>query len=430
MNKIWLIISREFKTRVRKKTFIVLTLVAPIFMAAVFVLPAYLASLPGDDKIITVLDEPMLLDFEKGKNEIRFRYLPPREFDQASALAYSRDKGDYAFIHIPVSAGGDPDFLARNVRIFRDGDVSLNVENYVEDLLESYIQKEKLKASGVDPEVIARTKTKVDLRVINSDAGVETENASLVKMGVGYVAALLIYIFIFFYGAQVMRGVIEEKTNRIVEIMISSVKPFQLMLGKIIGVGAVALLQFVIWILFGGALYLLAANFFFAEALEAQALNQATEVPAVFEIMNTLSTINFPLILVSFSFYFIFGYLLYSALFAAIGSAVDKESDSGQFMFPVSLPLIAGIVVIIRALDNPDGGLAFWFSMIPLTSPLVMMARIPFGLPGWELLLSMAILVITFLLFTAGAAKIYRMGILLYGKKPSFLQLFKWIGLK
>jgi len=431
MKKIGLIIRREFSTRVRKKSFIILTLLGPILMAAVMFLPAYLATLPTDERVITILDESILLDFEKGKDEIRLRYLPPDKFNFEEAQAFSEAQGDYAFMHIPLSYGGDPDFVARNVRLFRAGDISVSVENYLENTLEKYLQKEKLKATGVDPEIIARTKTKVNLRVINTDEGLETENATIIKMGIGYVAAFAIYIFIFLYGAQVMRGVIEEKTSRVIEIMVSSVRPFEMMSGKIIGIGLVALLQFTVWISLGIVFYLITVQLFIDPQLAAANLPSSAgsiSIPdnGLLSLYSSLQSIDFISLIASFMFYFIFGYLLYAALFAAVGSAVDKESDSQQFMLPITIPLVLSLIVILRALDNPDGDIAFWFSMVPLSSPLVMMARLPFGVAPWELILSMTILLISFILLTWFAAKIYRIGILMYGKKPTFTELFRW----
>lgn len=428
MKAVGLIIKREFLTRVRKKTFLVLTILGPILSAAVFVLPAYLASLPGDEKVITVLDESLLMDFDKGKDELKLRYLPPDEFDLETARAFSKEQEDYAFLHVPKSSTADPDWLSRNIKIFRAGDVSIEVESYLEGRLEDQLQKEKLKANGVDPEILARTKTRVDLRTIDTDAGKETENASLIKSGIGYVAAFLIYIFIFFYGAQVMRGVIEEKTSRIVEIMISSVRPFQLMVGKVTGIALVALLQFTIWVLFGALLYLLATQWLMGDILEAaQTGEKMAQEGFAFDLFSALSTINFPLILVSFLFYFIGGYLLYAAFFAAVGSAVDKESDASQFSFPVSVPLLLALIIMIRVLTNPEGPVAFWASIVPLTSPIVMMARLPFGVPAWELILSMVLMLLAIWGALAGAAKIYRTGILMYGKKPTFKELFRWM---
>ena len=432
MKKTWLIIQREFRTRVRKKSFIIMTILGPILSAALFILPAYLATLPEDSRTIMILDEPILMDFDRGKDNVKFRYLPPDQFDLARAKDFFSKQDDYALLYIPTSANADPDIISRNIILFSKGDVSIGVENYIENTLEKYIQKEKLKAQGVDPAVLARTKSNIKLKTINLDKGEETASLAPVKMGIGYIAAFLIYLFVFVYGAQVMRGVIEEKTSRIVEVMISSVKPFQLMTGKIFGLAAVALTQFLIWVIFGVGLYFVAVYFILGSEIDAaqvasRGMMAAEEDTMIFDIINTIHAINFPYIIGCFIFYFLFGYLLYAAMFAAIGSAVDKESDTQQFMFPVSIPLIAAIIVLIRALDNPDGSIAFWFSIIPLTSPIVMMARVPFNIPIWELALSMTILIASFVLMTWLASRIYRTGILMYGKKPSLRELFKWI---
>lgn len=430
MQKTWLIIKREFSTRVRKRSFVIMTVLAPLLSSALFILPAYLATLPDESRTIVVLDEPALLDFDKGSENIAFRYLPPRQFNLAAARDFFMKEDDYALLYIPLSESADPDFMARNATLYCRGDVNVGVESYISNQLEKYLQKEKLKAQGVEPDILARTKTKVNIRTINIEEGTETESLAPLKMGIGYIAAFVIYIFVFVYGAQVMRGVIEEKTNRIVEVIISSVKPFQLMAGKIVGLAGVALLQFVIWLVFGLIFYLLAATFILGDQLDAtKVAGQATtgSNSLVFDIFHSLGAINFPYLIACFLFFFLFGYLLYAALFAAIGAAVDKESDTQQFMFPVSLPLIAGIIVLFRALDNPDGSIAFWFSIIPFTSPIVMMARVPFSVPWYELALSMGVLVATVLLMTWMAARIYRTGILMYGKKPNFRELMKWI---
>ncbi len=435
MDKIWLILKREFSTRVRKRSFIIMTILGPILSSALFILPAYLATLPEDDRVITILDQPGLMDFDKGKESIRFRYLPPKEFDLEKAKLFFKNSDDYALLYIPFSSNNDPDILTNGSILFSKGDVSLGVESYVQNQLDKYIQAEKLKAQGVDPDILARTKTKVNLRTINLEAGEETESLAPVKMGIGYIAGFMIYLFVFIYGSQVMRGVIEEKTSRIVEVMISSVKPFQLMAGKIFGLAGVALLQFVIWVVFGIGIYMLAITFVLGDKLDAASVAangavQNMDDDMIFKIVNTIEAINFPYIIGCFLFFFLFGYLLYAAMFAAVGSAVDKESDTQQFMLPISLPLIAGIIVLIRALDNPDGPIAFWFSMIPFTSPIVMMARVPFNVPVWQLALSMTILLVTFVVMTWLAARIYRTGILMYGKKPKLNELFKWMSYK
>lgn len=430
--KIWLILKREFLTRIRKRSFVVMTILGPVLSAAIFVLPAYLATLPEDHRTVMVLDETGLMDFDRGKENLAFRYLPPSEFDLERAKAYFRTQDDYALLYLPHSETGDPDFIARNTLLYGRGDVSLAVEGYIEGKLEKYIQREKLKALGVESDILARTQTRVNIRALSlREDGEAVKSVALTKIVIGYAAALLMYMFVFLYGAQVMRGVIEEKTSRIVEIMVATVKPFHLMTGKILGIALTAMLQFVLWLVFGGLFYFVAAGFILGDQLDASRIAQQSPVAPdqnfILEVFQTVEVINLPLILGCFIFFFVFGYLLYAAVFAAIGSAVDKESDTQQFMFPVSVPLIASLVVLIRALENPDGSLAFWFSMIPFTSPVMMMARIPFGVQPWELALSMGLLVLSFILMIWLAARIYRTGILMYGKKPSFKEIAKWI---
>jgi ABC-2 type transport system permease protein len=253
-------------------------------------------------------------------------------------------------------------------------------------------------------------------------------------------------MFIFFFGAQLMRGVIEEKVNRIVEVIVSSVKPFQLMMGKIIGIAMVGLTQFLIWVVTTFILVSLATTLLFPElnmtpteqvisqdimssdpVQSATQENASEEMDEIMGFLSSLKDINFPLTLGSFVFFFLGGYLLYGALFAAIGAAVDNETDTQQFMLPLTVPLILALLVLINAINNPDSSISFWFSIIPFTSPIVMMGRLPFGVPDWEVGLSMALLVITFIGMTWLAAKIYRTGILMYGKKTSYKEIAKWI---
>lgn len=432
MNKIGLIIQREFSTRVRKKSFIIMTILGPILSVALFVLPAYLATLPGDEKEVLVLDKVHLMDYDKGKEGLKFEYLDPKNFDLEAAKQILKETEKYGLLYIPDGGNMDPDWIRKKATLYTEGDANIGTVSYIESRLSNYIQLQKLKLENVDPEAVKRSRTIVNLNTINIEEKEEKASAAELKMAIGYVSGFMIYIFVFLYGAQIMRGVIEEKTSRIVEVMISSVKPFELMLGKILGLAGVALLQFIIWLLFGGLMYFLASTFILGDALDAANVDAQSvgSNDMIVGIMNSISSINFPLIIGGFLFFFIFGYLLYAALFAAIGSAVDKESDTQQFMLPVSLPLIAAIIVLITALDKPDGPIAFWFSMIPLTSPVVMMARIPFGVPAWELILSMSLLIITFLGTTWMAGKIYRIGILMYGKKPTFKELIKWISYK
>jgi ABC-2 type transport system permease protein len=281
-----------------------------------------------------------------------------------------------------------------------------------------------------------------------TESGDEKLGMVEIYMGIAYIASFMIYMFIFMFGSMVMRGVIEEKTTRIVEVIVSSIKPFQLMLGKIMGVGSVALLQFVIWIVLTIAITFGVQSFIGVDKFMGSgdsAANITAVAPGVMgdtqELVNTaeqdqgfaaelfkaLSDVPFTRIILSFLIYFMLGYLLYAAMFAAVGSAVDNEADTQQLILPVTLPLIIGLFIMIHTFQYPDSSLSFWGSMIPFTSPMVMMARVPFGVPLWELILSIAILITTFLALTYVSAKIYRVGILMYGKKATFKDLFKWI---
>jgi ABC-2 type transport system permease protein len=274
------------------------------------------------------------------------------------------------------------------------------------------------------------------LATYSLDEDGEKASATGVKMITGYLTGFMIYFFVFFYTSQVMRGVIEEKTNRIVEVIISSVRPFQLMMGKVLGIGAVGLVQFLIWVVLSTAIYALGVGVLFKDKIQPeqlvnqQGIEQAVEVSEGLAFVQSIESVNFPLIIAGFLIFFIGGYLLYAALFAAIGSAVDNETDTQQFMLPVTIPLILAIIVTTRVIEDPNGALAFWFSIVPLTSPIVMMVRLPFGVPAWELALSIALLVMGFIAATWLAGRIYRVGILMYGKKPSWKEIFKWMTYK
>lgn len=432
MNPIFLIIQREFLSRVRKKTFLLVTLLGPLLFGALMVVPALLASMPEDSKTIIVLDEPALLVPHEGKEQYKLEYLDPREMDLDGAKEYLRTSDYDALLYIPSGEGWDPDFIKDNVLVYGKEDVSLEMEGYLEYLLEERINKQKLLNQGVDPEVVAQSKTQVSIKGYKlGEGGNEETSATPIKMGLGYIAGMLIYFFIFFYAVQVMRGVIEEKSSRIVEVIISSVRPYQLMLGKILGIGAVGVLQFVIWVLFSGIIYVVVSQFLFADLFSAQAAAATGGADLSntkgLQIFDMLNSINFPLVVGGFAFYFFAGYFLYAALFAAIGSAVDQETDNQQFMLPVTAPMIIAIVTAMNVIQEPNGTLAFWMSMIPFTSPISMMIRLPFGIPIWQVLLSGALLIGTFFAIVGLAGKIYRVGILMYGKKVTWKELFKWL---
>ena len=429
---ILLIIQREFITRVRKKTFLLMTLLAPLLLAAVMIVPGLLASMPEDDKSIIVLDDPSIVVPEEGTSQFSLEYLNPNEFDLETGKTFLRESDKDALLYIPSGNGWDPDFIKNNILLFGKEDIGIDLQRFVERQLEEKINQQKLIRQGVDPEVVAQTKTKVTIKSFTmGEEGNEETSATPLKMGLGYIAGILIYFFIFFYAVQVMRGVIEEKTSRIVEVIISSVRPRQLMMGKILGIGLVGVVQFLIWVILSGTIYAVVSTFIYPEIF-AQQVPAGPGSPDLSTVDQTnlfsmLNSINFPVVLSGFVFYFFGGHFLYSALFAALGSAIDQEADSQQFMLPVTAPMIIAITTAMNVIQDPNGPLAFWMSMIPLTSPISMMIRLPFGVPIWQIALSALILVSTFFGVVALAGKIYRVGILMYGKKVTWKELYKWL---
>jgi ABC-2 type transport system permease protein len=437
MNKIWLIIQREYLTRVKKKSFIIMTILGPLLMAGVMILPIYLSQ--QSDKVyqLVVVDETGLFNDKIRENRsLKFEYS-----DQPIATVRNMaSEGPYDGVLYIMREG----VSKVNAPIFFENQIGISNIEYIRSELQNILDEVQLMAEfGISKQELETRKVRVDVGLVDNqtDSIGNPLELSILSMAGG----LIIYFFIFMFGAQVMRGVIEEKTNRIVEVIISSVRPFQLMMGKIIGVAMVGLTQFLLWIIFTTAIVgIVAVAFpesFTPDNLVQQqftapgtglvpgenlALNQDINpfIESLYSLLDRLPVVN---ILLSFIFYFLFGYLMYSALFAAIGSAVDNEADTQQFMLPVTIPMVLGIVMSSFIMNNPHGPVAFWFSMIPLTSPITMMMRIPFEVPIWEQLLSMGILILTFLATTWLAAKIYRTGILMYGKKPTYKELWKWI---
>ena len=427
MNKIALIIRREYLTRVRKKSFIIMSIVGPLLFGLIFVIPIWLASREGDEKVIEVLDES---GYFRGKFEgagaVSFRYLDNTIEEAKQDL---KSKNSYGLLYIPRLDLDKPS----GITFFAEKNPSIEVQSSLERFLRNEIEEIKLNESGIDKEKLEKIKTHIDLNVINLTDRGEKEGDVGIATAAGYFAALLIYFFIFLYGVQTLRGVIEEKSSRIVEVIISSVKPFQLMMGKIIGIGAVGLTQFLLWVLLTFIIYQGALTFYDVDISKsrqielaqstAESPNGDVDVP---EIFDKLDTINFPLILGTFLFYFITAYLFYGSLFAAVGSAVDNDSDAQQFQLPITLPLILSIILLAAILRDPHGNLAFWASIIPFTSPVVMMMRIPFDPPLWHILLSMFFMVCGFLFTTWFAGRIYRIGILMHGSKVNYKILAKW----
>jgi len=413
-----------------------MTIIGPILFAGLMIAPILLASLPEGPKKIWVLDEAYILDHDKGSSNYTLNYFPPDELDLDAAKTVFEESEYDAFLYIPLSETGALDYIQRNTLLYGKKNVSLNMEGYISKLMEGKIANKLLLDLGVNPEVVAQVKPNVSLKKFSLGEGENAQESNTeIKMITGYTAGFFIYFFIFLYSAQVMRGVIEEKSNRIIEVIISSVRPFQLMMGKIIGIGSVGILQFIIWVVLSLGLFQGASHFLLKDQMDTATMVEAktggvAEVPEIAQFQERLESLNFPLILSTFLVFFLGGFFLYGSLFAAVGSAVDNETDTQQFMLPVTIPLILAIVMATNVIENPDGPIAFWFSMIPLTSPIIMMIRIPFGVAPWELALSIGLLIGGFIFTTWLAGKIYRTGILMYGKKVSYKELYKWLKYK
>lgn len=436
MNNISLIIKREYLTRVRKKSFIVMSILGPVLMAAMFVVPALLATMESDKhKLIAVSDNTgKFRESLKDKENLKFEYVENGRVEEIKKDF--KKSGYYALLLIHDSS------QTNQVQLLSDLQPDINTKMYISSQMESKLRSEKLKQLGFDEEKLKTVNPQVNVKTIKikSDGSEEISSTEII-MAIGFIAAIIIYMFIFIYGAQVMRGVIEEKTSRVVEVLVSSVKPFQLMMGKIVGIALVALTQFALWIVLTIAILAVVSPMIGMDKIQPQTNQQlisgnqiSQEIQNmdkgdsfIIEAMSTLSNLPVGLLLFSFIFFFLGGYLLYGSLFAAIGGAVDNETDTQQFMLPITIPLILSIVLAQVIIQDPNGSVAFWFSMIPFTSPIIMLIRIPFGVPAWEIALSMALLVLTFVATTWLAAKIYRIGILMYGKKVTYKELWKWV---
>ena len=436
MSKIGLVITQEYKNRVAKKSFLVLTLLMPLLFVALIFTPIWLATLKdGEVKLVAVVDQT-------GKYESVFTDNDAYNFeligDPIDSLRTSEKRSDYEAI---VVISNDLATTPEAVTIYSEKQVNIELKNFIEQGLSSFVEKEKLFSHNIPniQEIIDESQANVHVNTIKwSEDGSEEISSSEVAIAIGMVFTMLIYMFIFVYGAQVMSSVVQEKTNRIVEVLICSVKPFELMMGKIISIALVGLTQFGIWLLLTIGLVVVAGQFLggsinpetmvnVEQMGDAAAIQQASSELNFDNIMAMIMSVN-PFELISyFIIYFIGGYLLYASIFAAIGSAVDNETDTQQFMLPVTIPIIFAIYAAIYGAQNPDGPLAFWCSMIPFTSPIVMMVRLPFGVPMWEKLLSVTILIASFIGTTWMSAKIYRTGILMYGKKPSWKEMWKWL---
>jgi len=449
MNKISVIIGREYSTRVRKKSFIIMTLLTPILMASIFVIPALVMSNKDKDfKKIAVVEDGT--DLFKGVipniAEAEFVYLNNVKINDIKNTFVQA--GYYGVLYIPQEAIDTPNA----VELISRKQPPISLLDHINRSLEKEIEKQKMLAYNIKDldQILKSIHTDINIRTIKIDeTGKSKQTSTDAAMVLAYLSGFLMYMLVFMFGAQLMRGVIEEKTSRIVEVIISSVKPFQLMVGKIVGIALVGLTQFAVWIfLTAGIVSVVKINVTTKDKVEhvqnmPQSISQANSVtaesiektnnPSQNEVMKMLDSAldqNWALIIPVFIFYFLTGYLLYASLFAAVGSAVDSETDTQQFMLPITIPIILALVVAMGTMENPESSISFWFSIIPFTSPIVMVARMPFDPPGWEIAVSMFLMAITVVGCIWMAGKIYRTGILMYGKKSSYGEIWKWLKYK
>lgn len=437
MKNILLVLKREYLVRVKKKSFIVMTILTPLLFVLFYAGIIWTAVSSTETKLVTVLDQSGLMkDGFKDSKQLEFEFtdaepeVAKSEFDKSNSSA---------LLHIPADIVENP----RGVRIYARKNVSLELKAALEKVIEDQLEDLKLREAGITPQTLQDSKVNVSAQTLSLEEGLEKESNSGAATIIAVICGMIIYFSVLLYGTQVMRSVSEEKTSRIVEVIISSIKPFQLLVGKIVGVALVGLTQFALWIvltvmLISGAGYIMRDKL--TDIQKAVVEQQASSMPdevnkemqenqdiSAVKMLDGIKNLNIPLILGSFLFYFLGGYLLYSALLGAVGSAVDHESDTQQFVFPITLPLIFGFVIAQIAIRDPDSPLVFWTSMIPFTSPIVMMVRIPFGVPAWQILLSMTLLILGFLGTVWLASRIYRVGILMYGKKVTYKELSKWL---
>lgn len=434
MNHLPLIIKREYMAKVKNKSFILMTFLSPLIIVALILFVAYLTSV-NNEKIrdIVVLDRSGLFN-ETLVSTKQTKYQIVESMDLQSAKSLANDTKAYGLLYVPKMA---LDSISDNIKFYSEDSPSLTFITGLESKIENRLKELKLREAGVDLYKIKAAKTNVNLNQ-ESYKGVKTSKAgSAMKLMFGGAAGYLLFMFIIIYGNLIMRSVIEEKTSRIIEVIISSVKPIQLMLGKIFGTSLAGLTQFVIWILLGFTMLLVVTSVFGVDLTPVQApqqeimnnaVAQSTASTDIQNIILEFYTLPIGNLIIAFVLFFIGGYLLYSSLYAAIGAAVDNETDTQQFLFPILMPLILAVYVgVFTVIEDPHGTISTVFSYIPFTSPVVMLMRIPFGVPLWEQILSLFILGTTFVFTVWFAAKIYRVGILMYGKKPTYKELLKWL---
>lgn len=442
--KLWLIIRREYLAKVRNKSFIIMTILSPLLIVGMIVLIAYLTKINDSEKrVISVLNESDFFDGQFKTSEsmsyVRFENLSLQEAkDSTSSLGY------YGLLHL--QKGADLEQVSKSAYLFTKDNPNTNVTQQLEGVFQKQLRQKRLENLGVSSEQFSDIESSFEINLATFDGEKSVKGINEIKAFIGGGFGYAIMMFIIIYGGFVMRSVIEEKTSRIIEVIISSVKPFQLMLGKIIGTSLAGITQFTIWIISASLLLFLVSLFLGIDlgAIAAEnpmtsggmnGMAQLSTPPSTEMMLYAKEILNIPwfLLISSFLVYFILGYFIYSSIYAAIGAAVDNETDTQQFIFPIILPLMLAIYVgFFSVFSNPNGPIAVGFSLFPLTSPIVMLMRLPGGIgeggvPLWQLLLSITLLIGTFFGIVWLAAKIYRVGILMYGKRPTYKELFKWL---
>ncbi len=428
MNKILLIAKREFLSRVQKKTFLLTTILLPLIIFGFYAMIIYFSVKPGDKTAIAVMDNANLFNGKiEGDNDINFHFLQNETVESLTEKVKKEEYNGYIFIPKSMAVTGKD-----SIQVVTGKSAGLITRETIKELINKRLEEQRLLSLNISKAELdsAQQGVKINFPTIQN-AGSNDEGKETVGYIVGYISGFLIYIILFIYGTMVMRGVMEEKVSRIAEVIVSSVKPFQLMMGKITGIGAVGLVQFIIWIILVILTRVLGAMLFPSLFGSGQSLDQIKTVADDSGMLQSISLIDWPTIILCFIFYFLGGYLLYSALFAAVGSAVNEDpQDAQSLMLPITMPIIFAIVIMTKAVNDPSSGLAVFGSIFPLTSPIVMIARVAHGVPDvvpyWQLFLSVALLILGFLGTTWLAAKIYRTGILMYGKKPTWKELMKW----
>ena len=424
MKQLWLIIKREYITKIRNKSFIIMTFISPLIILILGILIGYLTDINNNSqKNIIVFDESFVFfkTFKNTKN-INYQYTNQGNIEDIKAQAFQ--KHIYGVLYIPKNI--------QEIQFFSDETPSINFVENLTNQLENAIFYQNLQNQNISLESITSAKEKINIDLQNFSGEKSSKLANWLKLIFGGASGYLLMMFIVVYGNMIMRSVIEEKTSRIIEIIVSSVKPIQLMLGKIIGTSLVGITQFILWLVIGGFLMVFLTNVF--GVTPSNTISPA-EIQQNGQIMQQilLEFFKFPIMKLvgCFFIYFIGGYLLYSSMYATIGSVVDNETDTQQFIFPVLMPLMLAIYVgFFTVIEDPHGSISVLFSYIPLTSPVVMLMRIPFGVSWWEILISVTLLYLTFFIILWFAAKIYRVGILMYGKKASYKELIKWLKMK